>query len=123
MKYRDILGFSKKPKKKKVVKEQPKPKVNKVLDSVKKEFGYSKEKSVINEKVGDLYEGPSYEYAPYIKKIDKAEKELEKAVEKFELFLARKKKLKREAGVINSIYVGYVGKFTKAFEKLVRGLL
>ena len=62
-------------------------------------------------------------YAKYTKNIEKAEKQLEKAVEQFELFLYRKKGLKKESSIINSTYVGYVGKFMKALEKVVRGLM
>ena len=108
MKYRDMLGFSKKKTKKKVIPEQPKPSVTELL---KEEFG-----DTINE-------GPAYEYAKYTKNIEKAEKQLEKAVEQFELFLYRKKGLKKESSIINSTYVGYVGKFMKALEKVVRGLM
>ena len=46
MKYRDIIGYSKKQPKKKVVKEQKKPTV---VDNIKEEFGYKK----INESVWD----------------------------------------------------------------------
>ena len=112
MKYRDMLGFPKKKAKKKVEKKvAPKPTAPPITELLKEEFG-----DTINE-------GPAYEYAKYTKNIEKAEKQLEKAVEQFELFLYRKKGLKKESSIINSTYVGYVGKFMKALEKVVRGLL
>ena len=37
MDYKSLMGYCKK---KKIIKEKPKPKVNKILESVKKEFGY-----------------------------------------------------------------------------------
>ena len=107
MKYRDILGYSKN-QPKKVVKEEPKPTVTDIL---KEQFG-----DTVNE-------GPAYEYSKYIKDIEKAFENYDKAVEKFELFLYRKKGLKKEASLLNASFHGYVGKFIKVFEKIVKGLL
>ena len=57
MKYRDIIGYSEKQPKKKVVPEQPKPSVSELL---KEEFG-----DTINE-------GPAADYNKFIKKIEKS---------------------------------------------------
>ena len=61
MKYRDIIGYSNKQPKKKVVKEQPKPSV---ADVLKEEFG-----DTINE-------GPAGDYEPYIHAIDQIIKDI-----------------------------------------------
>ena len=109
MKYRDIIGYSKKQPKKKVVKEEPKPKVNQVLESVKEEFGY-------------LNEGPAYEYSKNIKKIEKAYDRYWYEVKDFQKVLS-KKGLKDESKAIGSKYTTLVGKFNFWLEKLVRKLI
>ena len=63
MNYKKLMGYSEK-------KKSSKPKRNKVLDSIKEEFGYKK--SIIKE-------GPSYEYKKYAKNIDKSLKDLQKS--------------------------------------------
>ena len=79
MDYKSLMGFSKK---KKVVKETPKPKVNKVLESIKEEFNI---KEV----------GASAEYRPHIKKIDKYYDLYWKSVQDFGKVL-EKKGMKKE---------------------------
>ena len=111
MKYRDIIGFSKKQPKKKVVKEQPKPTVTDIL---KEQFG-----DVINE-------GPAYEYAKYTKNIQKAEKQLEKQVMIFKKVL-EKKGLDDQANQVGFWYVSYVNggikSFINLFERMLRKLM
>ena len=117
MDYRDILGFSKKQKiKKKVVKEKRKPKEPTITRLLKEEFGdtFSTKK---------LYEGPAYEYSKYIKKIDKFEKAYHDAVEEFELFLFRKKGLKREASALNLMSTTIGKKWGNFWNKVVKSLL
>ena len=107
MKYRDMLGFSKKKEKKKVIPEQPKPSVTEVL---KEEFG-----DTINE-------GPAYEYANQISKIEKlydvywdAVKDLGRTLEK-----KGQRKLSKE------LYMAYrkqVSKFSQWFSKFSGGLM
>ena len=117
MKYRDILGFSKKRKsKKKVNKENLRPLRPTVTDVLKEEFGdtFSTKK---------LYEGPAYEYAKYIKKIDKFEKAYHDAVEDFELFLYKKKGLKKEARALNIMSVKIQKQWGNFWNKVVKSLL
>ena len=66
MKYKDIIGYSKP--KKKVVKEKTKPRKNLVIENIKNELKEFKSEAFSTKSV---YEGPGYEYAKYIKKIDK----------------------------------------------------
>ena len=101
MGYRDILGFSKKQPKKKVVPEQPKPSVT---DLLKEEFGDT------------MNEGPAYEYGDQISKIEKlydvywdAVKDLGRALEK-----KGQRKLAKE--LFNN-YRKQVSKFSQWFSK------
>ena len=111
MKYRDIIGFSKKQPKKKVVKEN-KPSIK---DIIKEEFKEYPIEMVLNE-------GPSYEYAKHIKKIDKLYDMYGAAVGDFEILL-KKKGMKKEARDVKMMYGKLVFKFQKAFENFVRKLL
>ena len=138
MKYRDIIGYSKKQPKKKVVKEQKKPTV---VDNIKEEFGYKK----INESVWDkrkfgeplptvedyqkeynkkhnINEGPAYEYANSVKKIEKLEKQLEKSIMDFKKILL-KKGLRDEGMALSSKYITHIGGFKQFLAQLVRKLM
>ena len=97
MKYRDIMGYSNKQPKKKVVKEIKKPTV---VDAIKEEFS--------------LNEGPAYEYSRYVDKIKKSEKQLEKSVMQFKKVLL-KKGLGDEGKTLSWLYMSLVGKGRKAF--------
>ena len=133
MNYRDLMGF-KKPKKK-VIKEQPKPKKT-VLDGIKQElnewnhtpptekrwsksFGGSGLTEFENRKIN---EGPAFEYAKHIKKIDKLYNAYGAAVGDFETLL-NKKGLKKEARDVKMMYGKFVFKFQKTFENFVRKLM
>ena len=107
MKYRDILGFSKKKTKKKVVKEQPKPTVT---DTLKEEFG-----DFINE-------GPAYEYAGQMKRIEKSENLQAKEVNKL-VKLLEKKGLKKEARDLAYEYMSGMRKFNTFLRKLESSLI
>ena len=102
MNYKDILGFSKKQSKKKVVKEQPKPTV---ADILKEEFG-----DVINE-------GPAYEYAGQMKKIEKVENLQAKEVNNL-VKLLKKKGLKKEAIFLAGAYMKSMREFDKYLKTL-----
>ena len=112
MKYRDLMGY---PNKKKQNKKNIKKNIPTVKDIIKEEF-----KEYPIEKV--LNEGPSYEYAKHIKKIDKLYDMYGAAVGDFQILL-KKKGLKKEAKDISMIYGKLVYKFQKTFEKIVRKLL
>ena len=133
MKYRDIIGYSKKQPKKKVVKEQKKPTI---VDNIKQEFGYKK----INESVWDkrkfgeplptvedyqkeynkkhnVNEGPAYEYANLVKKIERAENQQAKEVNNL-VKLLKKKGLKKEATFLAGAYMKSMGEFDKYLKTL-----
>ena len=107
MKYRDIIGYSDKKPTKKVVKTQPK---SSITEGLKEQFG-----DVINE-------GPAYEYANYIKQIEKTENLKAKAVSKFVKVL-EKKGFKKEAKNLAYVYSIYDDKFGSYLKDLVDKLL
>ena len=102
MDYKSLMGFSKK---KKVVKETPKPKVNKVLESIKEEFNI---KEV----------GASAEYRKHTKNIEKSYRRYLDQVEDFESLLV-KKGLKPAAKEIHKKYA----KNVLGFQVWLRGKL
>jgi len=106
MKYRDIIGYSDKQPKKRVVKEQSKPSVTEAL---KKEFG-----DTINE-------GPAMEYVNDVKQIEKTEKLKAKAVKNLAKVLD-KKGFKKEAKNLNYVYSIYEDKFSSYIQELMNKL-
>ena len=106
MKYRDMLGFSEKQPKKKVVKKQPKPSIT---EGLKKEFG-----DTINE-------GPAYEYAKYVKNIEKSWKVTEKSVMNLAKEL-KKKGFKDEAFTIEKKFQASYNNFDHYFEDIMNKL-
>ena len=135
MKYRDMLGFSKKKSKKKVIPEQPK---HSVADKLKEELNEWNDTTFKNlpkrwtgngltefERKGgkdNVNEGPAYEYANQISKIEKlydvywdAVKDLGRALEK-----KGQRKLSKE--LFNN-YRKQVSKFSQWFSKFSGGLM
>ena len=106
MKYRDILGFSQKQPKKKVVPVQPKPSV---ADVLKEEFG-----DTINE-------GPAGEYAKEYQKVKHTYAQFWDAVQDFEDLL-NNKGLRRHSKELNRQWKS-AEKFYKFFFKMVNKLL
>jgi hypothetical protein len=106
MNYKKMMGYGNK---KKVTKEKPKPKVNKILESVKEEFGY-------------VNEGPSYEYGKSLKAIEKTENQQAKAVNNF-VKLLKKKGFPKEATNVAYTYMGTMRKFNDYLEDLKGKLL
>jgi predicted patatin/cPLA2 family phospholipase len=107
VKYRDIIGYSSKQPKKKVVKEQPKPTVTDIL---KEEFG-----DTINE-------GPAYEYEKMVKSIDKLENKQAKEVNNLVKTL-QKKGFKKEATNVANSYMKSMRKFKNELDDIIRGLM
>ena len=107
MKYRDIIGYSNKQSKKKVVKEQSKPTV---ADVLKEEFG-----DTINE-------GPAGDYEPYIHAIDQNYKRYWDSIKDFQKALD-KKGLKGASKGLGNAYKNLVLKFHKTFAKMIRKLM
>ena len=99
--YKKMMGYNKK-------KIQSKPKQNKVLESLQKEF--------------EVNEGPAYEYKKHHKKIQKSLKDLQKNYLDFYDNL-RKKGLDDEASDFLDNYkknvVGFTKKYKKDFGKLL----
>jgi len=89
MDYKKMMGYGDK---KKVTKKESKPKniKNPIVENIKNELKEFKSDAFSTK---SLYEGPGYEYAKYIKKIDKFEQAYHDAIEDFELFLYKKKGL------------------------------
>lgn len=105
MKYRDIMGYSNKQPKKKVVKEVKKPTV---VDAIKEEFG--------------LNEGPAYEYANYVKKIEKSFKVYQNSVEDL-VDLLNKKGLKKQGNMFSRSFMKQVRKWNDFFNRQMRKLI
>ena len=128
MKYRDILGFSKL--KKKVIKEQAKPKKNKILENVKQELNESEIALGIQTAKDNpafktqkqIKEGPAYEYKKDIKNIDKSYKLHAKSLLDFYEKL-RKKGLDDEASDLLDAYKKNMVTFKKAYDNILRKIL
>ena len=141
MRYRDMLGFPKKPKKptKEVEKKvAPTPTVPPITKLLKKEFGQLNEWSEVDTgpkrwfkpmdqgltefEQQQMNEGPAYEYGDQISKIDKlydvywdAVKDLGRTLEK--------KGLRKEAKQLYLTYRKQVSKFSQWFSKFSGGLM
>ena len=124
MKYRDILGFSKKQSKEGV----QKPKVNIIIEGIKQELNESqlalgiqtmKDKPPFKT---SIKEGPAYEYANLVKKIEKAENQQAKEVNNLVKLLG-KKGLKREATDLASNYMKSMRNFNDFMKKMMRKLV
>jgi len=103
--YKKLMGYNGKPKKKEVVKKH----VPTVTENLEKEFG-------------SLSEGPAYEYANYVKQIEKTENLQAKAVNKFVKVL-EKKGFKKEARNVAYTYMTSMRKFNDYLQELVDKLL
>ena len=105
MDYKKLMGYGDK-------KKVSKPKKNKVLESIKKEFGYN----------DTIKEGPSYEYAKVLKDIEKGENIQAKAVNNFVKVL-KKKGFPKEATNVAGVYMVNMRKFRDYIEELTDKLL
>ena len=138
MNYRDILGFSKKQSKKKIVKEQKKPSV---VDNIKQELNewndetfksmpkrwgkpYGETMTEFEKQGGKdkVNEGPAYEYANQVKKIERAENMQAKEVNNLVKLLG-KKGLKREATDLAAKYMRGMRDFKDFMTKMMRKLV
>ena len=90
-------------------KKVSKLKKNKVLESVKEEFGY-------------VNEGPAFEYKKDIKNIDKSYKLYGKSILNFYEKL-RKKGLDKEASALLDAYKKNIVTFKKSYDKILSNLL
>ena len=110
MDYKKLMGYNEK---KKVVKKKSTPKVNKVLESIKKEFGY---KGVLKEV------GAAPLYKKHIKLIDKHRDQVGREVLKF-YELLRKKGLDDTADELLDNYKKCIIGFGKQLKQLVRKIM
>ena len=132
MDYKKMMGYGNK-------KKVSKPKVNEVLNSVKKEFGDLNESVTWNNrKFGErlptmedyqeahdkkhMKEGPAYEYKKDIKNIDKSYKLHAKSVLNFYDKL-RKKGFDKEASALIDTYKKNYVTFKKEYDKIISKLL
>ena len=106
MDYKKLMGYGDT---KKVTKKVSEPKKNKVLESVKEEFGY-------------VNEGPAYDYGKSLKAIEKAENLQAKAVNNFVKIL-KKKGFPKEATNVASMYMVQMRKFDEYMKELADKLL
>ena len=134
MNYRDILGFSKKQPKKKVVEEQKKPSV---VDTIKQELNEWNDEAFRNKpkrwskpygesltefEKQEMNEGPAYEYANIVKKIEKTENMQAKEVNNLVKVLT-KKGLKKEATNLAHSYMTNMREFNSFLKKLMSKLV
>ena len=105
MDYKSLMGYNKKTKKKKIVKES-KPTITDLL----------------KEQYGDVKESPSYEYKKDIKNIDKSYKLHAKSILDFYEKL-RKKGLDNEASDLLDAYKKNLVTFKKTYDDILRKLL
>ena len=113
MDYKSLMGFNKKKKVVKETPETPKPQVNKVLESIKEEFGY---KDILKEV------GAAPTYKKHIKSIDKYRDQVGRQVLKF-YELLRKKGLDDAADELLDNYKNNIIKFGKDLKQLVRKII
>ena len=110
MDYKKMMGYGDK---KKVTKKKSKPKINKVLESINKEFGY---KDALKEV------GAAPLYRKHFKKIEKSKEKFANEILNF-YELLRKKGLDDEATDLLSSYKKFLVKFSLEFKKFFRKLL
>ena len=106
MKYRDIIGYSNKQPKKKVVKEEPKPSVT---DSLKEQFG-----NTINE-------GPAYEYDKVYMNAEKAYLQFQKAIDELGRFNTKHTGEKTDQKIFEKQWKKQVVPFYKLMKSWIRG--
>ena len=108
MKYRDIIGYSNKKTKKKIVKEQPKPTVT---DSLKEQFG-----DTINE-------GPAYEYDKVYMNAEKAYLQFQKAIDELGRFNTKHTGEKTDQKIFEKQWKKQVSPFYELMKSWISGKL
>ena len=136
MDYKKMMGYGDK---KKVTKKQSKPKVNRVIEGVKKELNewndetfknapkrwsgaYGRKDGLTEYEKERMNEGPAFEYKKHAKNIDKSLKGLQKSY--LDLYDSlRKKGLNDEAADFLDNYKKNIVDFTKKYKKNFSKLL
>ena len=106
MDYKKMMGYDKK-------KKISKPKVNKVLNSIKEEFGYKEDIKEV---------GAAPQYKKFVKSIDKERDKVGKETLKF-VDLLRKKGLTDAADDLLDSYKNNVVKFGVEVKKIMRKII
>ena len=135
MKYRDILGFTKS--KKKIIKEQPKPKKT-VVDKLKEELNEWHHQSPTEKRWSGAYSskdgltkherllkevGAGAQYRKFYKDIERQQKGLSKSVQKFKQYLEIQD-LKSKARELEDHYlIDSYGWMRKWLKKFIGGLM
>ena len=133
MDYKTLMGYGKKQPNKKVVKEQKKPSV---VDTIKQELNEWNDETFKNKpkrwtkpfggsgltEHEKLSEGPAYEYANIVKKIEKTENMQAKEVNNLVKVLT-KKGLKKEATNLAHSYMTNMREFNSFLKKLMSKLV
>ena len=106
MDYKKMMGYDEK-------KKESKPKVNKVLNSIKEEFGYKEDIKEV---------GAAPQYKKFVKSIDKQRDKVGKETLKF-VDLLRKKGLTDAADDLLDSYKNNVVKFGVEVKKIMRKII
>ena len=137
MDYKSLMGYGKK---KKVVKEQPKPKKESVVDDIKKELNEwtdtafktmpkrwsgSSDKALTEfEQQGgkdNVNEGPAYEYAKVYGNAEKAYMQFQKAIDELGRFTTKKTGEKTDQKIFEKQWKKQVTPFYKLMKSWIRG--
>ena len=137
MKYRDMLGFPKKPKKKVEKKVAPKSNVPPITEKLKEEFGPLNEWGEVDTgpkrwskpfnseatefEKEQMNEGPAYEYAGAFSKFEKAYMQLQKATDELGRFVTKKTGEKVDQKIIEKQWKKQVTPFYELMKSWIRG--
>ena len=137
MKYRDMLGFPKKPKKKVEKKVAPKPTVPPVTELLKEEFGPLNEWSVqdtgpkrwskpFNSEATEfekeqMNEGPAYEWDKVYSNAEKAYMQFQKAIDELGRYTTKKTGEKTDQKIFEKQWKKQVVPFYQLMKSWIRG--
>ena len=134
MNYRDMLGFSKKKSKKKVIPEQPKSSVTEKLKEELNEWNDTTFKNLPKRWSGsglteferkggkdNVNEGPAYEYANAWSKFEKAYMQLQKATDELGRFVTKKTGEKVDQKIFEKQWKKQVTPFYELMKSWLRG--
>ena len=110
MDYKSLMGYGDK---KKVTKKESKPKKNKVMESLKEEFGYKEDIKEV---------GAAPQYKKFVKSIDKERNKVGKETLQF-VDLLRKKGLTDAADDLLDSYKNNIIKFGLEVKKIMRKII
>ena len=139
MKYRDILGFSKKSEKKVEKKVAPKPTAPPVTELLKEEFGslnewsekptgpkrWSKpfDSNMTEFEKENMNEGPAYEYSKVYSNAEKAYLQFQKAIDELGRFTTKKTGEKTDQKIFEKQWKKQITPFYELMKSWIRGKL